>query len=85
MTPAIATVQPAQDQLLVELPCHFVGVISGDRANEINGPAMAESHSSRGMAVADLDNDGDVDVVVWNRNEAPSVLRNDLKSAHHWL
>src|SRR5207253_2017909 len=31
------------------------------------------------------DNDGDLDILVWNRNETPSLLRNDLKSAHHWL
>jgi hypothetical protein len=52
---------------------------------EVVGPALRERHSSRGMAVADLNNDGAVDIVVWNRNEPPGVLRNDLKSTNHWL
>src|SRR5229473_1075784 len=43
---------------------------------------MHERHSSRGMAVGDIDNDGDLDILIWNRNEPPSLLRNDLKSTH---
>jgi hypothetical protein len=49
------------------------------------GPAIVEPHSSRGCAFGDFDNDGDIDVVVWNMNEPPSLLRNDLQSTNRWL
>ena len=45
------------------------------------GPGIAAAHSSRGCAVGDFDNDGDLDILVMNVNEPPSLLRNDLKSA----
>jgi enediyne biosynthesis protein E4 len=49
------------------------------------GPGIAAAHSSRGAAFGDYDNDGDIDVLVVNLNEAPSLLRNDLKSDNRWL
>ena len=49
------------------------------------GPALAEAHAARGAAFGDFDNDGDIDIVVWNRNEPPSLFRNDLKPGNHWL
>src|SRR6185312_5892168 len=49
------------------------------------GPAMKEVHSSRGLAVGDFDNDGDLDVLIMNVNEPPSLLRNDIGRANHWL
>jgi enediyne biosynthesis protein E4 len=49
------------------------------------GPAILEPHASRGCAFGDFDNDGDVDVLIVNLNEPPSLLRNDLKSNNHWL
>jgi hypothetical protein len=49
------------------------------------GPAMAELHSSRGAAFGDFDNDGDLDILIVNQNEPPSLLRNDVTGANHWL
>src|SRR5260370_35990094 len=46
---------------------------------------MKELHSSRGAAFGDFDNDGDLDVLIMNMNEPPSLLRNDLKSPGNWL
>lgn len=40
---------------------------------------------SRGAAVADFDNDGDLDILVNNNGEAPQLLRNDGGNANHWL
>ena len=49
------------------------------------GPGVAAAHSSRGCAFGDFDNDGDIDVVVVNLNEPPSLLRNDVSGGGHWL
>jgi enediyne biosynthesis protein E4 len=49
------------------------------------GPGIGAVHASRGCAFGDFDNDGDIDVLVVNLNEPPSLLRNDLTGARHWL
>jgi enediyne biosynthesis protein E4 len=49
------------------------------------GPGVADAHASRGCAFGDFDNDGDIDVLIWNMNEPPSLLRNDLSGGGHWL
>jgi hypothetical protein len=42
-------------------------------------------HASRGVAFGDFDNDGDIDILIMNQNEPPSLLRNDLSGGNHWL
>jgi hypothetical protein len=49
------------------------------------GPGVAAAHSSRGCAFGDFDNDGDVDILIVNQNEPPSLLRNDLSGRNHWI
>src|SRR5438309_5978443 len=49
------------------------------------GEAISSPHSSRGCAFGDFDNDGDVDILIVNMNEPPSLLRNDLKVKQNWL
>jgi hypothetical protein len=49
------------------------------------GPGVATPHASRGCAFGDFDNDGDIDVLIMNLNEPPSLLRNDMKGDNRWL
>jgi hypothetical protein len=50
-----------------------------------SGSAATSAHSSRGAAFGDYDNDGDVDVLVMNMNEPPSLLRNEWQGTNNWL
>jgi hypothetical protein len=49
------------------------------------GPGISENFSSRGAAFGDYDNDGDIDVLVLNMNDLPSLLRNDGGNKQNWV
>jgi len=60
----------------------------GRRFREVTteiGGGLLLKRSSRGAAFGDVDNDGDIDVLVVNMNDRPTLLRNDTPRTNHWL
>ena len=49
------------------------------------GSGITEHFSSRGAAFGDYDNDGDMDALILNMNDLPSLLRNDGGNKQNWI
>ena len=50
-----------------------------------SGTGLDVVASSRGTGLADFDNDGDLDIVILNMRDRPTLLRNDTPHGNHWL
>lgn len=61
------------------------GRIRYERIEAAPNTALAQSFTTRGLATADFDGDGLVDVVLNNIDAAPALLRNVSKGTNNWL
>ncbi len=86
------SVYPEVEKTLVQYPNKNPRVVFRNLGNgsfeeliEEAGPGVTAAHCSRGCAFGDFDNDGDLDILIVNLSEAPSLLRNDVSGNNHWL
>jgi hypothetical protein len=60
----------------------------GGKFREISsqaGAGMQVVKSSRGAAAGDLDQDGDLDLVISNQDDQPTLLENRSRTGNHWI
>jgi tetratricopeptide (TPR) repeat protein len=50
-----------------------------------SGPGFSLEKVSRGLAVGDIENDGDLDVLINNCNQTADLIRNENLTGNHWL
>ncbi len=54
-------------------------------ATKQGGAALSELRVSRGAAFGDLDNDGQIDIVVEDLDSSPMILKNEGDKTNHWI
>jgi hypothetical protein len=77
--PALDETYAQPSQLLLNQGGTFRDVSAG------TGLGLQTPRVSRGLAVGDLDDDGDPDVVFSNMDAPPALLENRQQTGHHWI
>ncbi len=77
--PQLGETYRQKNQLLLNLGTRFRDV------SERAGGGLQVARVGRGLAVGDLDDDGDLDLVVSNMDDAPTLLENRQRTGHHWV
>jgi enediyne biosynthesis protein E4 len=78
-------IEPNTDYAVPNLIMENLGQGSFRNASADAGPALLHAASSRGVAIDDLDNDGDLDVIVLNVDTGSQVLENVSDVANNWI
>jgi hypothetical protein len=88
--PNLAYAEPAL--LHRNVPTGDAGTASPDRiarrfqlATRDVGPYFSTKHVGRGACFGDLDDDGDIDIVVNHKDGVPAILRNDTPGRNRWI
>ncbi len=84
----IAGISRVNDSEKFASPNYVLRNLDGKRFSNVTstvGSAGAAVDVSRGIALDDLDNDGDVDVVVLNLDDQPQVIQNTTDNSNHFL
>lgn len=69
-----------------ETPFLFENTGTGFRdVASAHGSSLKKFYAGRGLALGDIDNDGDSDLLLMNVGEPPVLVRNDGGNRNHWL